>query len=612
MSLGTDSATAAEGLAKLGYGTDEIEEKQQAWLATCRELVKTMPGLSDIIDENTGEVKGGIPAIKAYADEWARAAKYEAEIQGIKEKKALYEGLPEESELAQAMRLKEATLIGYLTGYGRMTEEEARDITQKANEYAKLAYSGALSNPKGDFGVVDYKTLKENPAHMTLLYGVKDVEKAHDALSDYMLSVYDYEEFLEVQPAMEAALNNALEDTADRFEKSKEAVEADVDAMESAEKEMTKIEKAARHDADAMTEVETAVKNAQDAFTALGDHVKSVHDAVLASINDVAKGLNGVDYKTYGDLIEKRTKLITEQGKYKPDDAEYKRLQAEIDKINDSLIGTSNILTNLDQQAQFLDDYLANIKKAREMGLSDALLAELSDGSIESAQYLDAIVNGEGQDPETVKKIAQEIDNKYQEIQGKKEALAQELAGQQLTVDQVYEELAKKAAEAVAALDLGEEAKNNAADTIAGIAEGIGQEQGAVKDAVDGIISELSRLNGYGIDIDFGGFGNITFTTSAGKTEGSGRMGIPLVPHDDYIARLHEGERVLTAQENQIWNALRNGGVAGFDLETLGGVMRDNVKPGGNVYLDGRVVGSVISDQQGKSYRQLQRSGWQS
>jgi hypothetical protein len=88
-------------------------------------------------------------------------------------------------------------------------------------------------------------------------------------------------------------------------------------------------------------------------------------------------------------------------------------------------------------------------------------------------------------------------------------------------------------------------------------------------------------------------------------------MGIPLVPHDDYIARLHEGERVLTAQENQIWNALRNGGVSGFDLETLGGVMRDNVQAGGNVYLNGRVVGAVISDQQGKSYRQLQRSGWQ-
>ena len=88
-------------------------------------------------------------------------------------------------------------------------------------------------------------------------------------------------------------------------------------------------------------------------------------------------------------------------------------------------------------------------------------------------------------------------------------------------------------------------------------------------------------------------------------------MGLDFVPHDDYIARLHEGERVLTAQENQIWNTLLNGGVAGFDLDDLGGVMRDNIKPGGNVYLDGRTVGAVISEQQGRSYKSLQRSGWQ-
>ena len=37
----------------------------------------------------------------------------------------------------------------------------------------------------------------------------------------------------------------------------------------------------------------------------------------------------------------------------------------------------------------------------------------------------------------------------------------------------------------------------------------------------------------------------------------------------------------------------------------------DNIRPGGDVYLDGRVVGQVISDMQGNQYRALQRSGWQ-
>ena len=48
-----------------------------------------------------------------------------------------------------------------------------------------------------------------------------------------------------------------------------------------------------------------------------------------------------------------------------------------------------------------------------------------------------------------------------------------------------------------------------------------------------------------------------------------------------------------------------------MDYDALGGVMRDNVKPGGNVYLNGREVGKVISDQQGADYRSLKRSGFQ-
>jgi hypothetical protein len=347
------------------------------------------------------------------------------------------------------------------------------------------------------------------------------------------------------------------------------------------------------------------VNAADEALKALEDYAKGVHDAARQAVDSVAHSLNRVDYQAYGKQIEKITELTQKQAKEKVGSDEWKKLQAEIDKANESLISTNNIYKNLETQAQFLGDYLDNIRKAREIGLDSNLLAELSDGSVESAEYLDALVN------DKTGKAVDEINAKYKEIQEKKAALSSELANQQLTVDQTYQSLAEKAKEAVAALDLQGEAAANSGATVSGIAQGISDHVSEVTGAVDSIIAELERLNGYGINIDFGGFGNIQFTTTTGKTEGSGRMGIPLVPHDDYIARLHEGERVLTAQENQIWNALRNGGISGFDLEALGGVMRDNVKPGGNVYLDGRTVGQVISEQQGKSYRQLQRSGWQ-
>ena len=80
-----------------------------------------------------------------------------------------------------------------------------------------------------------------------------------------------------------------------------------------------------------------------------------------------------------------------------------------------------------------------------------------------------------------------------------------------------------------------------------------------------------------------------------------------------YLAQLHAGEGILTAEENRIWQRFKGGdsSVRNVDYDTLGGVMRDNVHAGGNVYLDGRTVGKVIDDQQATSYRSLKRSGWQ-
>ena len=81
------------------------------------------------------------------------------------------------------------------------------------------------------------------------------------------------------------------------------------------------------------------------------------------------------------------------------------------------------------------------------------------------------------------------------------------------------------------------------------------------------------------------------------------------------MARLHEGESVLTAEQSRAWREMLNGPTqnsGGFDFGALGGVIRDNAPAaGGNVYLNGNQVGRVMSDWQGDRYRDLQRSGWQ-
>ena len=93
-------------------------------------------------------------------------------------------------------------------------------------------------------------------------------------------------------------------------------------------------------------------------------------------------------------------------------------------------------------------------------------------------------------------------------------------------------------------------------------------------------------------------------------SHGSHAGGLDYVPFDGYRAILHKGERVQTAAEAELSRHYGNQ-MPGFDYMTLGAVMQNSIRPGGDVYLDGRTVGQVISGIQGRSYRALERSGWQ-
>ena len=253
---------------------------------------------------------------------------------------------------------------------------------------------------------------------------------------------------------------------------------------------------------------------------------------------------------------------------------------------------------NLAQQAEYMETYLENLRIARENGVSDEVLAQLSDGSEESYDYLAELAKAA---PGEVEKINTE----FERVKKSKEELAKELTGQQLTVDETFKSLSETAKQAVADLDLQKSAADNTGKTVDAVVSVIASKLSSVQSAVDSIVAQVGRLSSLGFDVSSGGVWNWIF-----KIPGFER-GLDYVPVDNMLARLHEGEAVLTAEENRMWQSFRTGQASAMDMETLGGVMRDNVKPGGNVYLDGKEVGKVISDRQGAQYRTLKRSGWQ-
>ncbi len=73
---------------------------------------------------------------------------------------------------------------------------------------------------------------------------------------------------------------------------------------------------------------------------------------------------------------------------------------------------------------QFFQTYAENLKKAAELGISDSLIATLSDGSVESAAILQGIVNDNG-------KSVEDINEKWKGVIGAKDTLAKTMADMQ-------------------------------------------------------------------------------------------------------------------------------------------------------------------------------------
>lgn len=561
----------------LGNKTNKTAHEQALWLDICKRLVHTIPGLSSIINTETGEIKGGTQAVDDYITAWENGQKKLALLNAQAEKrKALAEKHSELPSLEVDMMLwndREKKAKAQLQKYYKELGVTAESMQKWWNgrDFGGIGYIQAE-----ELGLTEEqrKFLNEEAEYYDTV-----LRNSQAATKQYEAQQSAYEEGLRIIEEGE----KVIEETYGATEQATQAAEDWSDSMKEAGKE--------------------SVTAAQEAISALEEYVASVRESVSSSIDSTIKG-----FEFIGDASQRQAKRL------EPLEKELKNLQEEGKELGDinvrisdatDMYGLGNLKKNLDSQVKFLQEYKQDMEAAQAKGFSKEFLAQFADGSQESAEWLHELAKASETDVEQLNELYSSLD------EGKKE-LTNTLTEQKLSVDQVYQSLADKAKEAVAALDLEGDAAENSGKTVAGIARGISDHVSDVQEAVDSIIAQLERLEGYGINIDFGGFGSINFTTTTGKTEGSGRMGLDFVPHDDYIARLHEGERVLTAQENQIWNSLLNGGVAGFDLESLGGVMRDNIKAGGNVYLDGKVVGAVVSDRQGKSYKSLQRSGWQS
>ena len=232
----------------------------------------------------------------------------------------------------------------------------------------------------------------------------------------------------------------------------------------------------------------------------------------------------------------------------------------------------------------------------------------MSDGSAESLDYLEALGFGAMNEGDIKR-----LNDKYAEVQKKSNELSTVLTETKLAVDDTFTGLVDKAKESAEALNQSAVAADATRATVQAVIATLQEKQPEVDIAVDAINASIARIGA--VQTGFSRIGGVfSMLGSVFKTDGSHATGLDYVPFDNYIAQLHEGESILTAEEANIWRQFKYGQMSSrnVDYDALGATMRDNVKTGGNVYLDGQTVGRVISASQANDYRRLERSGWQS
>lgn len=138
-----------------------------------------------------------------------------------------------------------------------------------------------------------------------------------------------------------------------------------------------------------------------------------------------------------------------------------------------SELSISDMEKAMQSQTDYLNLYSENLKKAAEYGLDDGLIKSLSDGSEESAGYINAIIQNieklggstEGM-PAAASKFVDEFNSKFEETTKAKDAFADSVAKMETDFDEKMSEIEQTMVGTVKKMEMTDEAEAAAKATI--------------------------------------------------------------------------------------------------------------------------------------------------
>lgn len=216
-----------------------------------------------------------------------------------------------------------------------------------------------------------------------------------------------------------------------------------------------------------------------------------------------------------------------------------------------SELSISDMEKAMQSQTDYLNLYSENLKKAAEYGLDDGLIKSLSDGSEESAGYINAIIQNieklggstEGM-PAAASKFVTEFNSKFEETKKAKDTFADNIAKMETDFDEKMGEIEHRMSKTVENMEMTDKAQKAARDTIKAYCDAIRSMTGEAGSAAEAVANAAAS------HLKTAPTTTPTTTTVAGHANGT-----LSAQEDVYIAGEEGPELIIGARGSEVFPA---------------------------------------------------------
>lgn len=468
-------------------------------------LSETVPNLAGSIDLTTDSIDGGTEALRRQTEAWRKNAQAQAYQEAYQRLLGEYNDVRVE-QAENSLRLTEAE-----AKLNRNMEERARLMA----EIAEIEADG---------------TWRENADKTEYYY-------------DLGKQVNDLDAEIRKDKKTVDAYREAVDRCSDAAADAEEAAKGYAEAMDA----LTGESKGAAH---ALDDVQSSLTAMTDAFSLEKASDMFIIGALtgIGQMGDAYQELYQTAYDEAYDSISGQMGL-------------FESMAGQVDKYaKDSELSLDGMIKSMQSQAAYMDEYSANLQKAHDLHLEDSLLAQLSDGSVESAAYLQQIVDG---GEEKIK----ELNDAFEDVKKGKEEFSKQVAGMKKDFDKDMREMAQNASDTIADMNLYNEAYAAGLSTMQGYLNAINGMSGPVAAAAGnigwGVVSAMNSALSAVRSVKIPGHAAGTSSAAPGLAL-VGEQGPELVVFQG-------GERVINASETRALTQRAALGVASPSARSGGG-----------------------------------------